>query len=74
VVKWSTSTGSVSVTTDSHGAIAPYHWFILTPDVLGPRTAQAVGSPSATANFLVVPNTSEPGGSSNQFLFRSEGP
>ncbi len=50
--------------------------YILTPDLLGPRQANAVvfGNPAqASAAFLVVPGTAQPGGDSD-VLFRSEGP
>jgi hypothetical protein len=42
--------------------------------VLGPRVAEAIGYPTATANFLVVPGSAEPGGEDASPLFRSEGP
>jgi hypothetical protein len=71
----------VNVTADGSGKFpAAGHvvqLFILTPDVLGPRfaVATAPGNPAAKAPFLVIPNSAEPGGgSSDSFLFRSEGP
>ena len=73
-VSWSISTGSVVVTTDSHGNLPATQLYILTPDILGPRYAVASSTPPAKAPFLVVPSTSEPGGDAGVFLFRSEGP
>jgi hypothetical protein len=73
-VSWTVSTGSVVVTADRHGNLPPTPLPILTPDVLGPRFAQASSTPPATAPFLVVPSTSEPGGDNGGLLFRSEGP
>ena len=73
-VSWTVSTGSVVITADQHGNLPPRSLLILTPDVLGPRFAQASSSPPATAPFLVVPSTSEPGGDNAGLLFRSEGP
>jgi hypothetical protein len=73
-VSWTVSTGSVVITADALGNLPPRALLILTPDVLGPRLAQASSSPPATAPFLVVPATSEPGGDNAGLLFRSEGP
>ena len=73
-VSWTVSTGSVVITADAHGNLPPRTLLILTPDVLGPRFAEASSSPPATAPFLVVPSTSEPGGDNAGLLFRSEGP
>jgi PKD domain len=73
-VFWTVSTGSVVVTADTHGNLPPRTLLILTPDILGPRFAEASSSPPATAPFLVVPSTSEPGGDDPGLLFRSEGP
>lgn len=76
-VAWSTKTGSFVENTDAHGDLPPRELDILTPDLLGPRSALAAttGSPlpAAVAPFLVVPNTAEPGGG-DRLLFRSEGP
>jgi hypothetical protein len=73
-VSWTVSTGSVVIVADSNGNLPPSPFLILTPDVLGPRFAQASSTPQATAPFLVVPTTSEPGGDDAGLLFRSEGP
>jgi hypothetical protein len=73
-VSWSVSSGSIVVTTDSHGNLPASPLYILTPDILGQRYAVASSTPSVRAPFLVVPSTSEPGGDSGVYLFRSEGP
>jgi hypothetical protein len=73
-VSWTVSTGSVVITADAHGNLPPRTLLILTPDVLGQRYARASSNPPATAPFLVVPSTSEPGGDNAGLLFRSEGP
>jgi hypothetical protein len=73
-VSWTVSTGSVVIVADSNGHLPPSQLLILTPDVLGPRFAQASSTPQATARFLVVPSTSEPGGDNAGLLFRSESP
>jgi PKD repeat protein len=73
-VSWTVSTGSVVIVADNNGNLAPSPLLILTPDVLGPRFARASSTPPATAPFLVVPATSEPGGDNAGLLFRSEGP
>ena len=74
-VSWSTNTGSYTEMTDAHGNLPSHVFFILTPDILGPRQAVATtsGVPPAKANFLVVIRTSEPGGSLGVAFFRSEG-
>jgi hypothetical protein len=69
VVTWSTHTGSVKVKTDGNGNFSNAELPILIPDLLGARTASAGG---ASASFLVVPGTAEPGGDQASFLFRSE--
>jgi hypothetical protein len=73
-VSWTVSIGSVVIVADGNGNLPPSPLLILTPDVLGPRFAQASSTPQATAPFLVVPSTSEPGGDDAGLLFRSEGP
>jgi hypothetical protein len=75
-VAWSTNTGSFQEKSDAHGNLAAHPFFILTPDILGRRTAGATtaGAPAAQADFLVVPGTAKPGGNSGDVLFRSEGP
>jgi PKD repeat protein len=73
-ISWSVSSGSIVVTTDSHGKLGPTQLPILIPDVLGPRFAVASSTPAAKAAFLVVPGTAEPGGSQGIYLFRSDGP
>ena len=73
-VAWSISTGSVVIVADAQGRLPPSQLLILTPDVLGPRFAQASSTPQAVAPFLVVPSDSEPGGDNAGLLFRSEGP
>jgi hypothetical protein len=73
-VAWSTSTGSIVITANALGDLPPAELVILTPDVLGPRFAVASSTPPASAPFLVVPSTSEPGGDNAGLLFRSEGP
>jgi PKD domain len=73
-VAWSVSSGSVVITADAHGNLPPSSLVILTPDVLGPRFALASSTPQATAPFLVVPGSQEPGGDNASVLFRSEGP
>jgi hypothetical protein len=74
-ISWSVSTGSIVVTSDPHGNLAPTPLPILIPDVLGPRFAVASSSPQAKAAFLVVPGTAEPGGDQGVgvYLFRAEG-
>ncbi|HMC40313.1 MAG TPA: PKD domain-containing protein [Acidimicrobiales bacterium] len=76
-VTWSTNNGSFTETTDSHGNLPAHPFYILTPDVLGPRMAIATtsGVPPAKADFLTVARSGEPGGSTdNPAFFRSEGP
>jgi PKD domain len=72
-IKWSVSVGSLVVHSDPSGTLPPRQLILLTPDLLGPRFAEAVGT-TAKAKLLVVPGTSEPGGSDRSYLFRSEGP
>jgi PKD repeat protein len=71
-VAWSVSSGSVVITADAHGDLPPTLLVLLTPDVLGPRFAEASSTPQATAPFLVVPGSDEPGGDNASLLFRSE--
>jgi len=61
--------------TDAHGNLPSHVFYILIPDILGPRQAVATttGVPAAKANFLVVIRTSEPGGSLGAAFFRAEG-
>jgi PKD repeat protein len=78
-VAWSVPTGSsFSATADSQGDLPAGQLYILTPDVLGPRFAEATdaaaGKVLAKASFLVVPSTAEPGSDSGSPFFRSEGP
>ena len=76
-VSWSTNTGSYTEMTDAHGNLPSQVFYILVPDVLGPRQAIATtsGVPPAKANFLVVIRTAQPGGggSLGAAFFRSEG-
>ncbi|MDE3205975.1 MAG: PKD domain-containing protein [Acidobacteriota bacterium] len=75
-VAWSQGSGGFTETADIHGNLPPRRVSILRPDVLGPRQAKATvqGNPAtASAPFLVVPGTAEPG-RSGSVLFRSEGP
>ena len=69
---WSASTAAVTVRTNARGVLRTT-LFILVPDVLGPRLAEAKGY-RATAKFLVVPNTSQPGGNDANPIYRTEGP
>jgi hypothetical protein len=71
-ISWSVSTGSIVVTSDPHGNLAPTPLVLLVPDVLGPRFAVASSKPPAKAAFLVVPGTAEPGGQEGIYLFRAE--
>ena len=71
-IAWSLSTGSVVVRTNARGQLTAT-LILLVPDVLGPRSADAVGY-KARAPFLVVPNTTQPGGSDANPIFRTEGP
>ncbi len=73
-ISWSVSTGSVVVTANAHGDLPPSELFILIPDVLGPRFADASSNPQATAPFLVVSGSTEPGGDDAAIVYRSEGP
>jgi hypothetical protein len=72
VISWSISVGSVAVRTDGSGDLRTV-LVILLPDVLGPRDAVARGY-KAKAAFLVVPSSSQPGGSDANPIFRTEGP
>ncbi len=75
-VAWSQGSGRFTETADSHGNLPPRRISILRPDILGPRQAKATvqGNPAtASAPFLVVPGTAEPG-RSGSVLFRAEGP
>jgi hypothetical protein len=71
-VAWSLSTGSVVAKTNSQGQFVAT-LTILIPDVLGPRSAVADGY-RARAAFLVVPGSTQPGGSDADPIFRTEGP
>ena len=72
-VSWSVSTGSVVIMSDGSGNLPPTALPVLVPDVLGPRFAVAAGT-AARAAFLVVPESSEPGGPGGGMLFRTQGP
>jgi hypothetical protein len=69
---WSLSTGSVMVRTDASGRLTTT-LVVLIPDILGPRYAVAKGY-KASAPFLVVPDSSQPGGSDDELIYRTEGP
>jgi hypothetical protein len=71
-IAWSISTGSVVVKTNAKGELTAV-LTILVPDVLGPRAALAKGY-TARAPFLVVPDSSQPGGSDANPIYRTEGP
>jgi hypothetical protein len=71
-ILWSVSTGSVVTRTNSKGQLTAT-LMILVPDVLGPRDAKAKGF-HAAAPFLVVSDTSQPGGNQANPIFRTEGP
>jgi hypothetical protein len=45
---------------------------ILVPDIIGPREAIARGY-KASAPFLVVSSSSQPGGSDDELIYRAEG-
>ena len=45
---------------------------ILVPDIIGPREAIAKGY-KASAPFLVVSSPSQPGGSDDELIYRTEG-
>jgi hypothetical protein len=70
---WAAGVGTAEAHTDAQGAFTT-ELVVVVPDVLGPRQAVATQFPTAKAPFLVVPSTSEPGGSGAVPLFRSEGP
>jgi hypothetical protein len=72
MVAWSLSTGSVLTRTDSSGRLTA-DIMVLVPDVLGPRDAVARGY-TASARFLVVPDSSQPGGDQDQLIYRTESP
>lgn len=76
-ISWSTNTGSYTEMTDAHGNLPSHVFYILVPDILGPRQAVATTTgvpavPAAKANFLVVIRTSEPGGGLGAAFFRAE--
>jgi hypothetical protein len=71
-ISWSLSTGSDQVRTNAKGELSAT-LILLIPDILGPRLAEAKGY-TAKASFLVVPNSSQPGGSDANPIFRTEGP
>jgi hypothetical protein len=72
MVTWSLSTGSSVAKTNASGQFTTT-LMVLVPDVLGPRDALAKGY-QASAPFLVVPNSSQPGGDNDQLIYRTEGP
>jgi hypothetical protein len=71
MIMWSSSTGSVAATTNSAGQLRAT-LMILVPDVIGPREAIARGY-EASAPFLVVSSSSQPGGSDDDVIYRTEG-
>ena len=71
-ISWSVSTGSVVARTNSKGQLKAT-LIILVPDVLGPRSANAKGF-RASARFLVVPGSGQPGGSDPDPIYRTESP
>ncbi|HTW05994.1 MAG TPA: IPT/TIG domain-containing protein, partial [Acidimicrobiales bacterium] len=70
-ISWSVSTGSVVVETNKTGELTT-DLAILVPDVLGPRYAVVRGY-KVKADFLVVPASSQPGGTDAEPIFRTEG-
>jgi hypothetical protein len=72
-LSWTPGSGLTHVIADASGNFTT-EMIIIVPDILGPRHAQAAGYPTATAAFLVVPDSAQPGGSNAALLFRSEGP
>ncbi len=75
-VSWAPGSGQFTEIADLTGHLAAQRLYVLTPDLLGPRQARAtvLGDPAtASAPFLVVPGTAEPG-RAGDVLFRSEGP
>jgi PKD domain len=71
-ISWSISTGSVVTRTNSRGQLKAT-LMILVPDVLGPRDATAKGF-RASARFLVVPGSGQPGGNDPDPIYRTESP
>ena len=71
-IEWSLSTGSAVARTNASGQLSAT-LMILIPDVLGPRDATAKGY-KASASFLVEPGSSQPGGSNDELIYRTEGP
>jgi mucin-6/19 len=71
-ISWSLSTGSVVTRTNSRGQLKAT-LMILVPDVLGPRDATARGF-RASARFLVVPGSGQPGGNDPDPIYRTESP
>ncbi len=71
-IHWTVSTGSVVTRTNSKGQLKAT-LMILIPDVLGPRDANAKGY-RASAPFLVVPGSGQPGGSDPDPIYRTESP
>ncbi len=71
MIMWSSSTGSVVATTNSSGQLRAT-LMILVPDIIGPREAVAKGY-NASAPFLVVSSPSQPGGSDDELIYRTEG-
>jgi hypothetical protein len=71
-IAWSISTGSIEVHTNAKGQLSGT-LILLIPDILGPRMAEAKGY-KAKASFLVVPDSSQPGGSDANPIYRTEGP
>ncbi len=71
MIMWSSSTGSVVTTTNSSGQLRAT-LMILVPDIIGPREAIARGY-KASAPFLVVSSSSQPGGSDDELIYRTEG-
>ncbi len=71
-ISWSLSTGSVVTRTNSRGQLKAT-LMILIPDVLGPRDATAKGF-RASARFLVVPGSGQPGGNDPDPIYRTESP
>ena len=80
-VTWSVATGSsFVVTADANGDLPASQLLIFTPDVLGPRFAEAFRGQNASvhllakAPFLVDAGAEEPGGANGSLFFRSESP
>jgi PKD domain len=68
-LQWSPGIGSTVVTSGPTGALSGT-MLVMYRDQIGNRDLVAVGFPTAVAPFLVVPDSSDPAGSSDQFLFR----